>query len=111
MFVFFLTISLLLWLIAAWFSSEALFAVAVVSSVVSLTAVGGVSRWALAAFWMWVTGVLLYLVLAPAGSGGDLYLVAGIPVATFWMLLGIWLLPMILWPVVFAVTFRKWMKR
>jgi len=109
--VLLLTVSLFLWLIAVLLSNAALFSVAVVSSIVSLTAVRGVPRWPLLCFWLWVGGILLYLLAEPTSEGLDVTLVAGVPISTFWMLLGVWLVPILLWPVAFAVNFRKWMKQ
>ena len=106
-----LTLSLLLLLAGVLLGDSALFAVAVVSSIVSLTAVRGVPRWPLLSFWVWVNLVLLYLVSEGNVEGSDVRLVAGIPLSAFWMLLGIWLVPVILWPLAFFVNFRKWMSQ
>jgi len=111
MFLVLLTLSLLLLLVAVLLANSLLFAVAVVSSIVSLTAVRRVPRWPLLSFWLWVNLVLLYLVSEPNVDGGNLQLVAGIPVSAFWMLLGIWLVPIILWPLAFFVSFRNWMSQ
>ena len=106
--LFLLGLSLVLLLVAVVLANASLFAVAVVSSIVSLTAVGGVPRWSLLAFWLWVNLVILYLISEPSGEGIDLILVSGIPVSAFWMLMGIWLMPIVIWPLAFFIGFRKW---
>jgi hypothetical protein len=111
MFLVLLTLSLLLVLVAVLLANSLLFAVAVVSSIVSLTAVRGVPRWPLLSFWLWVNLVLLYLVSEPNVDGVNLQLVMGIPVSAFWMLLGIWLVPIVLWPLAFFMSFRNWMSQ
>jgi len=111
MFLILLTISLSLLLLAVLLGNSTLFALAVVSSIVSLTGVSGVPRRPLLVFWIWVNLVLLYLISEPSGTGYEVRLVAGIPVSAFWMLLGIWLIPVFLWPLVFYAGFKDWVNR
>ena len=106
-----LTLSLLLLLVSVILANPSLFAVAVVSSIAGMTTVRGVPLWPLLSFWIWVNLVLLYLVSEPSPDGADIQLVLGIPISAFWMLLGIWLVPIILWPLAFFVGFRDWMRQ
>ena len=111
MFLIILTLSLLLILLAVLLASGALFAVAVVSAIVSITAVRSVPRWPLLSFWLWASTILLYLVSEPAAGGDEVRLVMGIPLPAFWMLLGFWLVPILLWPLSFLLTFRNWIRQ
>jgi len=106
-----LTLSLLLLLAAVLLANVALFSLAVVSAIASITAVRGVPRWPLIFFWMWLSLVLLYLVSEPASEGVDSRLVLGVPLPAFWMLMGIWFVPILLWPLAFLLDFRNWINR
>ena len=106
-----LALSLLVLLVGVLLASPGLFAFAIVSSIVSLTAVPDAPRWALLSFCLWVNLVLLYLVSEPSADAENVRLVAGFPMPALWMLLGIWLIPIIIWPLAFLIGFRKWMSR
>jgi len=59
----------------------------------------------LIAFWIWVTGVVLYLLYLPH----DRTLAwLGLPRPAFWMLAGVWLAPILIWPLGFTARFRRW---
>jgi hypothetical protein len=106
-----LTLSLLLLLVAGILAIPTLFAVAVVSSIVTLTAVRGVPILPLIIFWFWINLVLFYLISEPSRSGADSGLILGIPMSLFWMLVGIGLVPVLIWPLAFFLNFRSWKSR
>ncbi len=79
-----------------------------VTAIVALTALKCPSRALLAAFWIWLEGTLLYLLFA---SHDRTLAVLGLPRPAFVMLAGVWLAPILFWPLGFAVTFKKWTGR
>ncbi len=73
-----------------------------------LARLGGAPRYSSWALWLWLSGVILYLVGVPQferdfGPDG----LAG----AFWMLGGIWIVPLLLGPVAFLVSFRSWFSK
>ncbi len=84
----------------------AVMATGVVTAIVALAALRCPSRLLLAVFWVWIEGVLLYVLLA---SPDPALRALGLPRPAFVMLAGIWLAPILLWPLGFALTFSKWM--
>ena len=102
-----MTVSLLLLLIGAGFDSPALFVVALISFIVAMNWRVPHARHLLVGFWLWMVGVLLYLLRSPVQET-DLML--GLPRAAWVMLMGVWILPLA-WPVGFAVVFKKWLRR
>ena len=103
--------SLLLLLASILLEHHELFAVSLVSTVVSLAAVGGAPRIPLILFWGWVTFVLLYLLKGSTEGESEGVLMLGIPEAAFWMLFGVGIVPVVLWPLYFLLDFRKWIGR
>ena len=90
------------------------FAVGVASVIVALTAQRFAPRWTLFIFWCWLTAVLLYLVTQPpleSMSDTELGIILGLPAPTFWILIGIWLVPILIWPLSFLLKFRDWAGR
>ncbi len=79
-----------------------------VTAIVALTALKCPSRTLLAVFWMWLEGILLYLLLT---SHDRTLAVFGLPRPAFVMLAGLWLAPILLWPLGFAITFKRWTGR
>ena len=59
--------------------------------------------------------VLLYIHRQPLASEVSNHetvdLFFGLPLPAFWMLVGIWVFPVLLWPLGFALTFKQWMRR
>lgn len=92
-------------LIGAILDLETLFALAVVTSIVALTALRCSSRLLLIAFWVWMTGILLYLLYFPHDRTPTWF---GLPRPAFWMLAGVWLAPILIWPLGFTARFRRW---
>ncbi len=85
-----------------------LMATGVVTAIVALAALRCPSRLLLAAFWIWLEGILLYLLF----ESHDRSLSAlGLPRPALVMLVGVWLAPILLWPLGFALTFKKWIGR
>jgi hypothetical protein len=83
-------------------------ATGVVTAIVALTALKCPSRLLLAVFWIWLEGILLYLLFA---SHDQTLSALGLPRPAFVMLAGVWLAPILLWPLGFALTFKKWTGR
>ncbi len=83
-------------------------ATGVVTAIVALTALKCPSRALLAVFWIWLEGILLYLLFA---SHDRTLAVLGLPRPAFVMLAGVWLAPILLWPLGFTLTFKKWAGR
>lgn len=83
----------------------ALMATGIVTAIVALTAFKCPSRFLLAAFWIWLETILLYLLFA---SQEHALSILGLPLPAFVMLAGIWLAPILFWPLGFALSFRKW---
>jgi hypothetical protein len=102
-----MTISLVLWLGAVFLQSPHLFAFSSVSFIVLLASLGCPSRILLVALWLWLNLVLLYLLEASPERS----LLAGLPIPAFWMLVGVGLVPILIWPLGFALTFKKWIGR
>jgi hypothetical protein len=97
-----------LWLAAVIASSPHLFAFSTVSFIVLLASIGCPSRTLLVGLWAWLNFVLLYLLEA---SPEHSIFFSGLPKPAFWMLAGVGVAPILLWPVGFALTFRKWIGR
>jgi hypothetical protein len=95
-------------LIGGLAGSAALMATGVVTAIVALTALKCPSRLLLWAFWIWLEGILLYLLFA---SHGRTLSVLGFPRPALVMLAGVWLAPILLWPLGFALIFKKWAGR
>ncbi len=72
---------------------------------------GGAPTRLVIVFGAWVGGVLVYLLLA--GSPGSLEAapLLGLPASAFWMLFGIWVIPVLIWPLGFLRHFRRWKDR
>ena len=100
-----LLICLIALLIGAIFDFEALFAVAAVTFIVALAALRCSPRALLMAFWIWITGLILYL-LYFANDTTLSWL--GPPRPAFWMLAGVWLAPILIWPLGFTARFKHW---
>lgn len=99
--------------VAALCGSAEFFAVGSVSAIVGLIPPGAVSRRVRTVFWVWTLGVLLVLLWNPFGTvgGTDGPIWLGWPPDVFLMLVGIWLLPVAIWPLAFSLGFRNWLKR
>jgi hypothetical protein len=103
-----LLLSLLGLLAGLVFSLEVVFGLAVVTTIVALTAMRCRSRLLLVAFWVWMAGVLLYLLRF---SGDRTLIWPGLPRPAFWMLAGVWLAPILIWPLGFTARFKRWIEK
>ena len=103
--------SLLFLLASILLEHHGLFAISLVAIVVSLAAVGGAPRTPLILFWVWVTFVLLYLLNGLTVGESEKVLILGIPEAAFCMLIGVGIVPVVLWPLYFLFDFKKWIGR
>jgi hypothetical protein len=92
---------------ASLLSSPELFALASVTLLTALAGLGRPARVLLLVFWLWIGALLAYLL----GFAEDLALIAGLPVPACCMLLGIWVLPVTIWPLGFSLTFKRWTGR
>jgi hypothetical protein len=103
-----LTGSLILVLTGALFESSWIMAVGVVGALSFLAIWGNAPRRFSLIFGVWTSGVLGYLLwsgdLAPDVTGR----LWGLPAPSFWMLLGIWLVPLLIWPLSFIRDFGRW---
>ena len=113
--IVFLTASLLVLLTSMIVSNVPFFAIGMVSFIVALTATRSCSRLLLLLFWIWMNLVLVYLcgrpVVSEEPNPDTVYLLLGLPVPAFWMLFGIWIFPVLLWPLGFALTHKQWMRK
>lgn len=105
--IFCLAASLLLLLAGMLTSNLKLVILGIVSFIVALTSLKLSSKLLLGSFWIWMNLVLLYLSREDHSSS----LVLGLPLPAFWMLFGIWIVPVLLWPLGFALTFKRWSRR
>jgi hypothetical protein len=88
------------------------FAVGIVSAITAMTAIRFVSRWVLLVFWCWLTTVVLYLLFQPplsSLSSTEARVILGMPAPVFWMLFGVWLVPILILPLHFLLRFQDWM--
>lgn len=99
-------------LVSPWLAFPGLFIISIVTSLSSLARLGGASRWLSVSFWIWLNCILLYLLFAsrPVETDGAIVLIGGLPVPAFWMLVGIWIVPVFIWPLGFLVTFKAWLR-
>ncbi|MGH9341487.1 MAG: hypothetical protein ACRD1R_18340 [Acidobacteriota bacterium] len=102
-----LTLSLTLLLVSMIAVSAPLFAVSIVSTIVSLTSLGSPSRLLMLALWLWLNLVLSIIFLQPASE----ILLFGLSLPAFWMLFGIWIVPVLIWPLGFLLDFKSWMRK
>jgi hypothetical protein len=101
-------VSLIAVLIAALFSLHGLLAFGTATLLVGLVGFSDASRRLLMVFWIWLEITLLYLVYF---SGDRAPFWFGLPLPAWVMLLGVWLIPVLIWPLGFAKDFRKWLER
>jgi len=109
----FLLISLLALLASVAIESPLLFALSMISVVIGIALAGSAPRRAVFGFWIWTVAVLLFLFFTPpAGTlvpGTETGLVAGLPLPALAMIIGIWIIPILIWPLAFLVDFDRWM--
>lgn len=105
-----LACSLFLFLSGALLGSSYLLGVSLVGVIASLAGLGGAPRRLLFLFWGWTTSVLLTLLLLPeASTDRDVLTLVGVPLPMLVMLAGIGIIPLLLWPIGFLLTFRDWL--
>lgn len=112
MMVLLLMLSLIGVLVSPWFTLPSLFVISIVTSLSALAGLAGAPRWLAASFWIWLNLVLLYLLSAstPGDAHDAVHLVGGLPEPAFWMLVGIWIVPLFIWPLGFLLTFKGWLR-
>ncbi len=103
-----LLMGLLAALIGGIFALPAIMATGSVTAIVALAALKCPSRFLLGAFWVWLEAIILYLLFASDDLAPS---TLGLPRPALVMLAGVWLAPMLLWPLGFALTFKKWIGR
>ena len=104
--------SIFLVLFGSLVGNPSLLGLGIVTTIVVLVWESAVPKVLLIAFWLWLNTVLLFLVWNPLGV--EIYeepFVFGLPLRTFVMLFGVWIVPILLWPVGFAVYFRRWISK
>ncbi|HXK61405.1 MAG TPA: hypothetical protein PLP42_16080, partial [Acidobacteriota bacterium] len=87
------------------FSWQILMVTGAVTSIVALTGLECPSRLLLGVFWIWLEAVLLYLLFAANDPTLSFW---GLPRPAVLMLIGVWLAPVLIWPVGFLWTFKRW---
>lgn len=107
-----LTLSLVGLLVSPWLALPHLFVLSIVTTLSSLAGLAGTPKWLHVSFWIWLNCILLYLLSTPAPeeAHGAVALIAGLPAPAFWMLIGIWIVPVFIWPLGFLLTFKAWLK-
>jgi hypothetical protein len=101
-------LSLIALLLGALFSLFGLLAFGTVTLLVGLLGFSSASRRLLLVFWLWLQALLLYLVYF---SDDRSPFWSGVPLPALAMLLGVWLIPVLIWPLGFARNFRNWLER
>lgn len=107
-FILFCGLLLLLFSFLVGLESVAALSIATVISAVAATR--GVSRGLVVAFWVWLNAIFGCL-LHPEFVFTRILSLEVTPAPLTLMLVGIWILPVLLWPLGFALTFDKWRKR
>ena len=73
---------------------------------------GGAPRWASWTLWIWLTGILFGLIFFPvAASPGPAGPEVNSLIAVWLMLGGIWLVPVLIGPLAFLLSFRCWLSK
>ncbi|HUV14063.1 MAG TPA: hypothetical protein VMY18_10485 [Acidobacteriota bacterium] len=110
---FLILVSLVL-MLAGCFFSPFLLALGIVSLIVALASLGGAPRGLLLLFWSWMLALLSVLVLNwmfPGALWKEDDLVFGLPGSTFLMLFGVWVVPVLILPLGFLLTFHRWYQK
>lgn len=105
--------SLLLILVGGLFDPF-LLALGIVLLIAGLASLGGAPRRLLFIFWAWLLVVLFTLLfdwMSPGVLWDEQMLLMGLPGSTFLMLLGIWIVPILILPLGFLFTFRRWVRK
>ena len=101
-----LGVSLSLFLVSAVAGIPSICGVAIAASIVGLTGFSRIPRWLLFLFWLWLSFILLFLTLDLHFL--DRWEVFGLPVPTLVMLLGVWIIPVFIWPLGYLLLFDGW---
>lgn len=104
----FLVGSLTLLGIGALLSSDWLMAAGGVGCLCALAGWGGAPRHLVLGFGFWTAAVLAYLLHSGDRSVAETGTLGGLPRPSLWMLLGIWVVPVFIWPLGFLRHFRRW---
>ncbi|MFZ0430110.1 MAG: hypothetical protein WAO20_18475 [Acidobacteriota bacterium] len=107
----FLVVALVLLLGGALSESVWLLAAGGVSLLSGLAWWGGAPRRPVLLFGCWTAGVLAVLLWSGTTSGAAAAPFLGLPWTTVWMLVGIWLAPLLIWPLSFLLGFHRWKER
>ena len=110
---FLILVSLVL-ILAGCLFSPFLLALGVVSLIVALASLGGAPRGLLLLFWLWLLAVLFVPLLdwmVPGVIWKVNDLVFGLPGPTFLMLFGVWVVPVLILPLGFLLTFHRWFQK
>ena len=104
--IYLLAASLLVFVVSGILEMELPLVLSVVTSIAALTGLK-CPRITLAVFWVWVAAVLAVLLYLPVGDQALLSL----PVPAFCMLVGIWIVPVFIWPLAFKRGFKRWVDK
>lgn len=89
---------------AVLFKNPFWFALSITGILVFLTALAFPSKPLLMVFGCWLVGVFTFLHWVGDQTDGIL----GLPAPAFAMLAGIWIIPILIWPLGFLLAFRRW---
>lgn len=87
---------------------DALMALGGICALSALARWGGAPGRLCLLFGFWTAGVLAFLLWAGEVEPGQAGRFFGLPTAAFWMILGIWVVPVLIWPLGFARHFGRW---
>lgn len=112
MFLLGLACSLIVLIFGGLLGSAPVFAVALVGIIVSIAGLGGAPQWLLLTFWVGTTAILLSLLFLPEeATCRDSLLLMGMPLRMVLMIVGVWIVPLLIWPIGFLLTFRRWLEK
>lgn len=82
--------------------------------IVSLALLGKAPLGIVLLFAVWLLSVLASLIFVwatPTVPGEETPLILGLPAPTFLMILGIWVLPILIFPLGFLLSFERWLRK
>ncbi|MEJ2077895.1 MAG: hypothetical protein P8020_05070 [Acidobacteriota bacterium] len=107
----FLVGSLILVLVGGLFESSWTMALGGVGVLSCLAIWGSAPRRLVVVFGIWTAGILAYLLWSGDSAPDTTMKLLGLPAPAFWMLLGIWVVPLLIWPLSFIRDFDRWKRQ